>query len=131
MKFTRFLALCLVGAMAASGAVAADDTDAPKKAQHGKMTGADSVPDRAHKDDGAKYGDRDQDRQAGKAQGSTNSPAEGETGGKGTHTRGDGAGGGVNPGTGNDGHSGHAGDSGNGHGDGSGAGNGGGQGNRG
>ena len=54
------------------------------------------MPDRHHKDDGTKYGDRDQ---AGKGGG--NNPAEGEAGGRTAHKRGDGAGGGVNPGTGN------------------------------
>ena len=129
MKSLRLFTVCLVGSLAASAALATDDSDGQGKAQHGEMAGTDIVPDRAHKDDGAKYGERDQGREAGKGQGGTQSPSEGETGGAGTHTRGDGAGGGVNSGTGGGGNAGEG--SGNGSGAGNGGGNGNGNGNRG
>ena len=70
------------------------------KWQAGKMVGTEIVPARHHKDDGTKYGDRAQTRNAGKGDGADHSPDAGETGGKAEHTRGDGAGGGVNSGTG-------------------------------
>ncbi|MBS0126173.1 hypothetical protein [Thetidibacter halocola] len=80
-----------------------EEVIAQGKFQNGKMVGDDIVPARHHKDDGVKYGDRDQARNAGKGKGGEESPAAGESGGTATHKRGDGAGGGINPGTGNGG----------------------------
>lgn len=77
------------------------DTDSEEilrqgKFQNGDFVGSQIIPARAHKDDGVKYGDRDQTNVNPDSHG----PAAGEAGGKATHERGGGAGGGVNPGTG-------------------------------